>query len=401
MHPAIRKAFNAQLSNEKYVEFLAYLDAQFNYHIPFRIGESPVFVPKAMKDQLLEASQQIIDFIASDAFDPIAAKAQPPQLLVPHEDPHATMLAIDFGICEDGNGGLIPQLIELQGFPSLYCYESWISEQFRKFYTIPENFSPYFSGLNQEQYRKRLGDFLLGGHSTENVILLEIEPEKQGTAIDFILTKHFFGIESVCITKVEIEGRKLFYTNTSGKRVHIQRIYNRVIFDELVQRTDLDLQFNLTQDVDVEWVCHPNWFFKISKFLMPFLNSKYVPESRLLSSFSTWPTDLENYVLKPLYSFSGAGVVFNVTPEDLAAVPTEKYDEFMLQRKVKYASAIEGNDGGHSKVEIRMLFLREPNKTTFEPVLNLTRLSKGDLIGVKYNKDKTWVGGTVCFFEQD
>lgn len=401
MHTSVRKAFNAQLSDEKYAEFLKFLDAQFNYHIPFRIGESPVFVPKAMKDQLLEASQQIIDFIASDDFAPIAAKAQPAELLVPHEDEHATMLALDFGICEDGNGGLIPQLIELQGFPSLYAYESWISEQFRNNYSIPENFTPYFSGLNQQQYRKRLGAFLLNGHAPENVVLLEIEPEKQGTAIDFILTKHFFGIESVCITKVEIEDRKLYYTNESGKRIHIQRIYNRVIFDELVQRTDLKLQFNLTQDVAVEWVCHPNWFFKISKFLMPFLDSKYVPESRLLSSFTSWPADLENYVLKPLYSFSGAGVVFNVTIEDMLQVPTDKYEEFMLQRKVKYASVIEGHDGGYSKVEIRMLFLREHGKVTFEPVLNLTRLSKGDLIGVKFNKDKTWVGGTVCFFEQD
>jgi hypothetical protein len=227
---------------------------------------------------------------------------------------------------------------------------------------------------------------------------LEIDPLKQNTTIDFLITQKHLGIHLLHIGDVIVRGMKLFYKKES-KEIPIHRIYNRVIFDELVQRKDLPTQFHLTEDVDVEWAGHPNWFFKISKYTMPFLKSEAVPASRFLSEFNSYPTDLENYVLKPLFSFSGSGVIFNVTQKDIDAVPEQERSNFMLQRKVHYEPIVQATDG-FVKAEIRLLYIWEEGKPRPELVTNLARLSRGEMIGVKYNKNKTWVGGTVCFFEQ-
>jgi hypothetical protein len=238
---------------------------------------------------------------------------------------------------------------------------------------------------------------LLNGHDPAEVILLEIEPMKQNTAVDFLATEAMTGIAAVHIGDVTRKGRKLFYAR-DGKSVEIKRIYNRVIFDELVKRTDLKLEFNLTEDVDVEWAGHPNWFFRISKFTMPMIKSRYIPECRFLSEFRQFPADLENYVLKPLFSFSGSGVVFHVTTDDIERIPDHERPNYMLQRKVQYLPVVQAPDG-LVKVEIRLLYLWEPDAPRPRLVTNLARLSRGEMIGVKYNKDKTWVGGSVCFFE--
>jgi hypothetical protein len=285
----------------------------------------------------------------------------------------------------------------MQGFPSIFGWQDVLSQKYREHFSVPENFQNHF-GLSSKTYREKLKRVLLNGHDPEHVVLLEIDPLKQNTAIDFLATRDITGIEPVHIGDIERQGRSLFYKR-NGKRTPIRRIYNRVIFDELVQRKDLQLEFDLTQDVDVEWAGHPNWFFRISKYTMPLIKSRYIPECRFLSEYKEFPRDLENYVLKPLFSFSGSGVVFHVTPEDLKAVPAEKRHEFMLQRKVQYQPVIQAPDG-MVKVEIRLLFLWEEGQPRPTLITNLARLSRGEMIGVKYNKDKSWVGGSVCFFEE-
>ena len=45
----------------------------------------------------------------------------------------------------------------------------------------------------------------------------------------------------------------------------IRRIYRRAITDEL-DRSSVELQFDLRDDLDVEWAGHPNWFFRLSDF---------------------------------------------------------------------------------------------------------------------------------------
>jgi hypothetical protein len=284
----------------------------------------------------------------------------------------------------------------MQGFPSLFGWQHFVAQQYPKFFDVPAGFANHL-GFNNETYAERLKAILLNGHSPENVVLLEIDPLKQNTAIDFLITEKLTGIAPVHIGDVVVDGRRLFYRR-AGKRIQIKRIYNRVIFDELIKRTDLKLQFNLTNDVDVEWAGHPNWFFRISKFSMPLIKSRYIPECRYLSEYETLPKDLENYVLKPLFSFSGSGVIFHVNEADISAIPSAERHNYLLQRKVNYEPVIQAPDG-LVKAEIRLLYIWPTGEPRPIPFTNLARLSRGEMIGVKFNMNKTWVGGSVCYFE--
>jgi hypothetical protein len=397
MIPSARQQFNEQFTEEKYKDFLADLDNSFQHKITFRVAESPLFIDSAFKSKLMKASGDIIDFIVQDDFKKITDRAIPKHLMVPNETPHSLFIALDFAVVRNEKGQLHPQLIEMQGFPSLYGWQDFLANKFKEHFTIPDGFEQHF-GLTSQAYLDKLKEALLNGHSPENVALLEIDPLKQNTAIDFLITERITGIAPVHIGDIIRDGRKLFY-NKEGRKIHIQRIYNRVIFDELVKLTGSNFQFNLTEDVDVEWAGHPNWFFRISKYTMPFIKSEFIPECRFLSEYDQFPTDLENYVLKPLFSFSGSGVFFHVTQPDIDNIPAEQRHDFLLQRKVHYEPVIQAPDG-MVKAEIRILFLWEEGKPRPIPVTNLARLSRGDMIGVKYNKDKTWVGGSVCFFEK-
>jgi hypothetical protein len=257
--------------------------------------------------------------------------------------------------------------------------------------------TPFLNGLDNESYLKLIEEVICNNYPKENVILLEIEPEKQNTKIDFYYCKRDIGIPIVCVTELIQKARKLYYTNDKGLKVEVKRIYNRVIFDELDLRTDLQLNFDFSADLDVEWAGHPNWFFRISKFILPYLKGKYFIETTLLSDLKEIPTDLENYVLKPLFSFSGSGVIFHVKKEDIEAV-TEK-DLYILQKKVNYLPIIQSPDG-KVKAEVRLLAVWKKDAPSPTLVTNLVRLSRGEMIGVKFNKDKDWVGGTIGMFEK-
>lgn len=392
-----REHFNKQFSEEKYQQFLQSLNAEYNYTIPFRVAETPVFVGAEFRDKLFKASDEIIDFLVQPDYRKLMEKALPAHLSVPRETNHTLFLALDFAVCSEVNHELVPRLIELQGFPSLFGYQDFLGNKFREHYNIDSSYHFHF-GRDSQSYWQLMKKVIVGNHLPENVVLLEIDPLKQNTTIDFLITQKHLGIHLLHIGDVIVRGKKLFYKKES-KEIPIHRIYNRVIFDELVQRKDLPTQFHLTEDVDVEWAGHPNWFFKISKYTMPFLKSEAVPASRFLNEFNSYPTDLENYVLKPLFSFSGSGVIFNVTQKDVDAVPEQERSNFMLQRKVHYEPIVQATDG-FVKAEIRLLYIWEEGKPRPELVTNLARLSRGEMIGVKYNKNKTWVGGTVCFFEQ-
>lgn len=396
MISSIRNRYNEEFSEAKYQHFLADLDRSYNFKIKFRVAETPIFIPQEFKKKLVNASNDIIDFLVRPDFKKLTEKAIPKNLFVPNETSHTLFLALDFAIVKDKSEGLIPQLIEMQGFPSLFGFQNFVGEKYKEHFAVPSDFSNHFN-LTRQAYEAKLKKVLLGKHKAENVILLEIDPLIQNTAVDFVITEAITGIAPVHIGDLIREGRNLFYKK-GDKKIQVHRIYNRVIFDELVKRTDLQLQFNLTEDVDVEWAGHPNWFFRISKYTMPFIKSPYIPECRFLNEYTSFPVDLENYVLKPLFSFSGSGVIFHVTQKDIDAIPLAERENFMLQHKVNYEPVIQAPDG-MVKTEIRLLFLWDEGESRPQLVTNLARLSRGDMIGVKFNKDKTWVGGSVCFFE--
>lgn len=394
----VRQTFNQAFSPERYRAFLDKINTDLPGQLDFRVAETPVFVPKVLTDKLLQACDDIIAVITRDDFKVLTENAIPSEQRVPNEDNHTQFLAVDFAVCKDEDGNLTPQLIELQGFPSLYGFQPYLADLFRATYPIPDNLSHLFNVETNADYLEKLRDMLVGDYNPEEVILLEIYPEKQKTRIDFVLTEKYTGVGAVCLTKIRKDGRALYYEK-DGRQIRIRRIYNRLIFDDLQNFPDLKTDFHLTDDVDIEWVGHPNWFFRISKYTLPLLKSSYVPASYFLSDLNEYPADLENYVLKPLFSFAGSGVKLNITSDDLDAIPIEQRDGYLLQRKVKYEPVIQSPDG-LVKCEIRMLFIwpKEDEKPTL--LTNLSRLSRGEMIGVNFNKNKDWVGGTVCFFEK-
>jgi hypothetical protein len=397
MIPELRKQFNEKFSEAAYRQYLEDLEAPYPGALDFRVAETPLFIPAIFRDQMLEACEHIIDVITAPEFKQQSESAIPANYRVPNEDAHPQCLVFDFGICEQTPGVYEPRLIEMQGFPSLFGYQLWHEQVTRRHFTIPLGFTSYLQGYDAKSYREFLQEMIVGKHAPESVILLEIFPHRQKTRIDFYCTEEYTGISIVCITELEKEGQQLFYRK-NGKKIRVTRIYNRIIFDELQQQPP-EVQEKgklLFEALDVEWVPHPNWFYRISKHTMPFIHHRYVPETKFLSQLTRWPDDLENYVLKPLFSFAGQGVIIDLTRADLENI--QDPSNWILQRKVNYADAIQTPDGP-AKAEIRLFFFWKEGAPRPVAVNNLARLSKGKMIGVRYNKDKSWVGGTLAYFE--
>lgn len=331
MIPALREQYNRNFRQENYEAMLDSIATTYGHRPPFHVCETPIFIPNDLKKSLIEAVEEIADVFVRPDFKQLSQGALQPGQVVPNETPHPTFIVIDFGICKDENGNYLPQLIEGQGFPSLYFFQHTLARAYRNFFEIPENFTHLFGDLTDESYLNLLKKTIFGDSDPEKTVLLEIEPEKQGTAIDFYVSKKEIGLPFVSVTDVQKEGRNLFYTNEHGKKIKIERIYNRVIFDELLQKPDLPMQFKFTDDLDVHWVGHPNWFFRISKHTLPLLKSKYVPESFYLDKLSAIPENLDEYVLKPLFSFAGQGVIMHPTKVDIDNITDRS--NYILQKK--------------------------------------------------------------------
>lgn len=397
MIPEIREQFNNNFSEQKYLDFLADLNSKHPGEIDFRVSETPVFVSKDFSRNMIEACEAIVDIITQPGFKKLTENAIPKGEKVANENDHTDFIAFDFGVCENEDGELEPQLVEMQGFPTLFGFQAYYPEVIRKHFDIPENFSNYLNGFDKVSYLQLLKEIILGDHDPENVILLEIKPEQQKTRIDFYCTQDYLQIPIVCLTDLVLEGKKLFYQK-EGRKIEVKRIYNRIIFDELAQMKDqLGDVVDITQPLDVEWVPHPNWFYRISKFMLPMIRHPYVPKTFFLNEVTQIPADLENYVLKPLFSFAGQGVIIDVTKEDIENVTDP--ENWILQRKVKYADVIK-TPNIPAKAEIRIFYFWKKGAARPIAVNNLARLSKGKMIGVRYNKDMDWVGGSVAFFEK-
>ncbi|MBK9014339.1 MAG: hypothetical protein IPM82_09735 [Saprospiraceae bacterium] len=398
MIPHIRSAYNAAFTEEKYQAFLHEIYLETNHKVPFHIAETPIFVPKTLSNQLFQACEELVDTLCRPDFKAISAETIMPDCYVPGETAHTTFLVIDFGICQDADGHISPQLIEIQGFPSLFFYQDLCARSYRKHFDIPDNLNHLFGVLTTEEYVERMRQIIVGNSKPENVVLLEVEPHKQNTQVDFWATERALGIKVKCLTDLKTEGKDVFYLDENGRKVAVERIYNRVIFDELQKRTDLKREFFFENEYNIQWVGHPHWFARISKHTLPLFDSEFVPKSTYLNELNDIPDDLDSYVLKPLYSFSGKGVIIHPVVADIEAIPVEDRKNFILQKKVAYAPIIQTLDDP-AKAEIRMMLVWEDGAARPQVITNLVRLSKGEMVGVRYNMGKTWVGGSVGFFE--
>ena len=390
MVPEIRRAYNAGFTQQRYERMVHDLERDAGCAPGFRISETPIFLPERLTRELIEASHEILAAVTSEEYLRQAGRAVPAHLFVPGDEGHTVFFQVDFAITRGEDGELTPRLIELQGFPSLYGFQWLLEKEFRAHYpAIPGDWSPYFSGSTAESYPDVLRDVIVAGCDPENAVLLEIDPEHQKTKIDFYVTRQLLRIPIVDAREVIERGGRLFYPK-DGREVPIHRIYYRVIFDE-VERKGVDLSHIFQRDLkDVTWVGHPNWYLKISKFSLPFIQSRYCPPTSFVSDLKELPEELENYVLKPLFSFAGLGVEIGPSPERLRSLPDP--ESFILQKKVDYAAVIETPEDP-AKAEVRMMFVWKDR-----PVLinNLVRLSKGKMMGVDFNKDKTWIGASLA-----
>lgn len=389
-----RTSFNTNFSEQKYQDFLTKITEGYP-EITFRLAESPVFIPEELKQQLIAAGDEIISLIKRDDFKEITQKAIPKDWIVPNENDHPHFLTFDFGICRDENGKIKPMLIEMQGFPSLYGFQTHLANTYKYSFNLNPKLSPFFNGLNEESYFNLLKKVIVGKYEPQEVILMDVDALNQKTLIDFCVTANKLGIKILPLEEVKKEGRKLYYVE-GDKKVQIKRIYNRLIFDEIADQTSIfENSFDPREEVEVEWITHPNWFYRISKYTMPMLTGEFVPETRFLSELTELPSDLENYVLKPLFSFAGMGVIIDVKESDIHDIKNP--ENWILQRKVTYEPIVQAPDGG-VKVELRLMYLW-PDGEEPQLCINLARLSRGKMIGVRYNADFDWVGGTVGLIE--
>lgn len=396
MDPELRARFNTAFTPEKYQALLHCVNESERWPADFRVSETPVFLTKAFATELIDAATTIGKQVQTPEFVRHAANAIPAGLEVPNERANPNFLVVDFGVCEI-DGRLTPRLIELQAFPSLYAFQLFFLGCLRRsFPSIPRNWTSSFGGLKDNDYLELLQKVIVGNSNPENVILLEIEPEHQKTRIDFACTETLLGVRAVCLTKIRKRGAHLFY-DRDGRETRIERIYNRVIFDELIRRSDITPAFRFQDALDVKWVGHPNWYFRISKHSLPFLKTAHTVPAFFANEFPK-AESLGDYVLKPLYSFAGLGVEMEPTPEKIHSL--DRPDQWILQKKVKYAEFVPTVDGRKSKAEIRMMFVWPDGE---QPVLvnNLVRMSQGKMMGVDFNKDKTWVGSNIALHERD
>jgi len=397
MDPSARKTFNDSFTPEKYQQLLDTLNKGLKKNIEFRVAETPVFLTDNFRDKLLAAGEDIINVILQSDFKQLTERAIPEKWNVANENDHPHFLALDFGVCKDEADNIVPKLIELQGFPSLYGFQVHLAETYKQTFNISGDWTNFFNNFNKSEYLDLLKETIVGPYHPDEVVLMDVNAPDQKTAVDFYTTQNYLGIPVVALDELVEQNGKLYY-ESRGAFKPIKRIYNRLIFDEIESDPDIFSKVvDIRKPLDVEWITHPNWFYRISKFTMPFLDGDYMPKTQFLHQLKTIPADLDKYVLKPLFSFAGQGVIIDVKKEDIENIKDP--ENWILQEKVNYEPVLQSPDGG-VKIEIRLLYLWPDGDAKPTLAINLARLSKGKMIGVRYNANFDWVGGTIAFMRK-
>ncbi|MBP6716365.1 MAG: hypothetical protein KA205_05850 [Acidobacteria bacterium] len=404
MIPSLRARFNEGFKLSRYTEQLADLETRARCSIEFRISETPCFFQGALMDSLVGAAQSMVGHLLNDAEYRAAADAVVPERFrVANTEAAPTFVQVDFGLVREGNK-VEGRLVELQAFPSLYGFQTVLGESYQREYGLgaSEGLTPFLDGLDRDGYQSLMRRALVGRHDPANVVLMEIDPAKQKTAPDFNVTEDLWGVRAIDINDVIVDGRRLFYRR-NGSLTRIARIYNRVIPDEL-ERKGLSLPFDYRDDIDVEWLGAPDWYFRISKFSIPYLRHPWVPITTFLHNaveadgrLGAAYTDRERWLLKPLFSFAGGGIMFAPTDEQIAAIPEPERANYILQERVAFTPTIE-TPGGATQAELRIMLVRDG--ASYRAVLPLVRMGRGKMMGVDHNKGLDFVGASAAFMTE-
>jgi hypothetical protein len=386
--PEFRRQFNANWKPERYAQFLSRLDQVAGTHVAFRCSETPIFLPTPLVDKMIRYGRELYEQLASNAEYRVASEAAiPDEFRVPNEAADPLFVQADFGLVLAPDGSYEPKLVEIQGFPSLYGFQPALADVYRETYSLDSNLHAMLGGLDMAGYVQLLRRAIVARHDRQETVLLEIQPLQQKTLCDFNLTEKLLGIRAVCVSDVEKRGTQLY---AGGKR--IRRIYNRVIVDELI-RMRPPMNFQFTDDLDVEWAGHPNWFFRLSKFSLPWFRHACVPRTFFLNQLQQLPANLDQYVLKPLYSFAGLGVQIGPSAESIAAIPAGQRGDYILQEKMNFVATVD-TPAGLTKIEVRIMYIWDGE---LKPVTTIVRSGRGKMMGVDFNKNLDWVGASAGF----
>jgi len=395
-----RSDFNARFTEAKYAELLRVLDQRTRTNIQFRIAETPCFFAPELMESMIKAGIELTtQLLGNTQYMQESNSAIPEAYCVPNQDEHPHFMTVDFGLVRDADGILQPKLVEMQAFPSIFAYQPELAKAYIEIFGLDPELRYMFGGLNDTQYWELMCEVIVGKHNPENVVLAEVTPERQKTLPDFNMHSEKLGIRIVDVAKLVKEGNKLFYRNeSSGQLTPIERIYSRVIVDELI-RENVHLPFDYRDGLQVEWAGHPNWYFRISKFSIPHLDHPTVPGAVFLDDWYSGvgrerlPEDRKNWVFKPLYSFAGKGIQFEPSDADLAAVAPEDRHNYLLQERMSFEPVIHTPEG-LTQAEIRILYVWPEGKSMI-PMTSLVRMGRGLMMGVDHNRDRTWVGGSA------
>lgn len=389
----LRRLFNDHFTPERYVRFQSMIDERCGTHVGFRLCETPCFFDSDFMQRISREGKELIGQLVDDpAYRRISDASLPEQYKVPNEPTEPMFVQVDFGVVRGEDGFLRPKLVEIQGFPSLYAFQPVLAQSYIDAYEMPADLHYLLDGLDNAQYWALLKESIVGGHDPENVVLLEVDPDHQKTRCDFLLTERMLGVRAVCLTQVVKRGRKLFYQR-DGREVEIRRIYNRAIVDE-IERRQVAMPFEWRDDLDVEWAGHPNFYFRVSKFSIPYLHHPSVPETIFLDRVQKLPEDLSKWVLKPLYSFAGLGVVIGPDKSEIDAIPAVERANFILQQRVEFTPVVE-TPFGLTKAEIRVMYVNR------RPVTHIIRMGRGKMMGVDHNKNMEWVGASAALYHEE
>ncbi len=399
-----RSDFNErQFSPERYEELKQRLDLRTRTKIDFRVCETPCFFPRALLEGMAETGRSLIHQLIDDpAYMKLSEAAIPARYRVPNDNPRPNFVQVDFGLVRGEDGELQPKLVELQAFPSIYGYQDVLCEEYIRSYGLDRSLEWRFGGLTGDGYWDLLRRTIVGDHDPENVVLAEVEPEGQKTLPDFHVYEDRLGIATVDIAKVKKEGSRLFY-DRRGRWVPIERIYNRAIVDEM-ERKQVHAAFDYRDDLQVEWAGQPNWYFRVSKFSLPYLQHPSVPACVYLDEWFAGrregiPADREELLLKPLYSFAGKGIQFGPTDADLRRIPQKEQREYLLQERMRFEPVI-ATPHGMTQAEIRVMYVWPEDEPEMVPLVSLVRLGRGLMMGVDHNRQQGWVGGSAALFPE-
>jgi hypothetical protein len=401
-----RDRFNANYSERSYADLLAKLTIATRSSIDFRVCETPCFFSRELLEEMAETGRALTaQLVANSAYMQASDASIPDRYRVPRENPVPNFMTVDFGLTLTEDRKLTPKLVEMQAFPSLFGYQDVLAQQYIDSYALPAELQWRLGNHTERTYWELLRNVILNGHAPENVVLAEVEPETQKTRADFHVYEDRLGIATVDIANIRKNGSRLFYEKDS-RLIPIHRIYNRAIVDEM-ERKHIQLAFDYRDDLDVEWAGHPNWFFRISKFSLPYLNHPSVPPAVFLDNWfagrgiARLPTDRNRLLLKPLYSFAGKGIEFAPSDELLAAIPESQRHDYLLQERIDFTPVI-ATPHGMTQAEIRIMYLWPDSNTinihAMQPVIALVRMGRGKMMGVDHNRNQTWVGGSAALF---